>query len=195
MRHRERYWKRLLLGWAVVSMMIVTFLFVALPTDSANAFNGKRKGFILGGGIGPAYATVDNVSRYRSRAETFGVQTAFIIGGGVSDQVTISYTGLQFWGNFRGDEVGFALLPSVEVRYFLSPDAPSTFGTLGLGVAVYDDNSGEWEIGGGFSPHLGFGYEFARHFSAEVDVVYTFSPEPGHEPLFNIMLVFTVLGY
>lgn len=195
LHHRERYRQGLSLGWVVISVTIVTFLYVALPTDFANAFDGQRRGFVLGGGAGLAYATVDNGYPYGSRGETVGAQTAFIIGGGVSDQVTISYTGLQFWGNLGLDEVGFALLPSAEVRYFLSPVAPSAFGALGLGVAVYDDDSGDWGLGGGFAPHLGFGYEFAPHYSAELEVVYTFSAETEHEPLFNIMLLVTALAY
>ena len=57
---REKNRQGLSIGWVVVSVMIITFLYVALPTDFANAFDGKRSGFILGGGTGPAYATVDN---------------------------------------------------------------------------------------------------------------------------------------
>jgi hypothetical protein len=170
------------------------FLFVALPTDSVSAFDGRRSGFILGGGAGLAYATVEG-NRYHSRYETVGGQTVFIIGGGVSRQVTISYTGLQFWGNFDSREVGFALLPSAEVRYFLSPVAPSAFGALGFGLAVYDNNTGEWELGAGFAPHIGFGYEFARHYSAELDMVYTFSTGEEHQPLLNIMFLVTALAY
>lgn len=180
MRHRERYEQGLSLGWATVFVMIVTFLYVALPTDFANAFDGQRKGFIFGGSIGPAYTTVDYVSTFRRRAETVGVQTAFIIGGGVSNQVTISYTGLQFWGNLGFEEVGFALLPSVEMRYFFSPDAPAAFGTLGFGPAVYDSNRGDWNFGTGAAPHIGFGYEFSRHYSAELEVVYTFGTHESH---------------
>ena len=98
LRNQEKNRNGLSLQWAVVYMMITTILYVAIPTDFANAFDGQRKGFILGGGIGPAYARVDNKTAYRSRSETFSAQTAFIIGGGISDQVTISYTGLQFFG-------------------------------------------------------------------------------------------------
>ncbi len=78
-----------------------------------------------------------------SAASAFdGSRKGFIIGGGVTDQITVSYTELQFWGRSGGNDVGFALLPSAEVRYFSSPDAPSAFGVLGAGPALYDDNSG-----------------------------------------------------
>jgi hypothetical protein len=170
----------------VVSVTIVTLLYVALPSDFVNAFDGQRSGFILGGGAG---------SSFRSRAETVGLQTAFIIGGGVSDQVTISYTGLQFWGKSTSSEVGFALLPSAEVRYYLSPNSPSAFGGFGFGLAVYDNDTGEWGIGAGFAPHLGVGYEFARHYSAELEVVHTLDTEGEHKPLLNIMLIVTAIAY
>ena len=193
---REKNRQGLSIGWVVVSVMIITFLYVALPTDFANAFDGKRSGFILGGGAGPAYATVDNDRYYRSRAKTVGAQTAFIIGGGISNQTTISYTGLQFWGDFDSyEEVGFALLPSAEIRYFLSPEAPSAFGTIGFGLALYDNDTYDWGLGGGFAPNLGLGYEFVRHCSVEVHMLYTISPDEGHEPLLNIMLLFTALAY
>jgi len=195
MRDPEMYREGLSLRLTLVSVTLVTLLHVVLLTNVASAFDGRRSGFILGGGVGPAYATFDYRSSYPSRAKTFGAQTAFIIGGGASDQVTISYTGLQFWGNGASGEVGFALLPSAEVRYFLSSEAPSFFGALGFGLSLYDDLGGEWNFGGGFAPHFGIGYEFARHYSFEVDLAYTVGPSGEHEPLLNLMLLFTAVAY
>ena len=200
MRHRERYKQGFSFRWDMVFVTIVSFLYITLPMDFAHAFDGQRKGFILGGGAGLGYATVDQ--RLRGRAETVGLQTVFIIGAGVSDQVTISFTGLQFWGSDfpevgLSSEVELVFMPSVGVRYFLSPDAPSFFGALGFGFAFYDAPSGGFGIwgGGGFAPHLGLGYEFARHYSAELDLVYMFDSEEKHKPLVNIMFLVTALAY
>jgi len=180
----------------VAFMILIAAMIVALPSDSAKAFDGQRKGFILGGGAGLAYATVDSYRSYRPHAKTVGAQTAFIIGGGISNQTTISYTGLQFWGDFdERDEVGFALLPSAEIRYFFKPEAPSPFGTIGFGVALYDNDNYDWGLGGGFAPHIGFGYEFIRHCSIEAQMLYTISPDDSHKPLLNIMLLFIALAY
>ena len=184
------------LRWAGALVTIGALLVTLIPIDSAMAFNDQRRGFILGGGAGLGFASVHYNSAYRSDVESLGFQTAFIIGGGVSDQFTISYTGLQLWGSQDYDEVGFALLPSVEARYFLSPVAPSTFWTLGFGLAVYDDNLGDWGIGAGLAPHVGFGYEFKRHYSAELHLAYTLGDvDRGHKPLFNLMLLVTALAY
>lgn len=201
MLHRETHRRKLFPAWIMVAVTIFIILEIVIPTESVYAFNGKRKGFILGGGAGAAYATVYNDNQWRPRTEAIGAQTAFIIGAGVSDKVTISYTGLQFWGNAElfwkqndSKRVGFALLPSAEVRYFASKEAPSVFGALGFGLALYDDDTDEWGLGAGFSPHLGFGYEFARHYSAEIVAIYG-APQIGYDPLFNIAIVFTALAY
>ena len=49
-RYHERFPIGLPFRWAVVIVALATILCVVLPTDFANAFNGERKGFILGGG-------------------------------------------------------------------------------------------------------------------------------------------------
>ena len=50
MRHRERCKQGLSFRWDMVFVTIVLFLYVTLPMDFAHAFDGQRKGFILGGG-------------------------------------------------------------------------------------------------------------------------------------------------
>ena len=181
--------------WAAVVVALAAIFCLSFPADQVYAFNGEREGFLIGGGAGPAYATVYYKNRFQSRSETVSIQTSFIIGWGLSDQVTISYTGLQFWGNNGWREVGFALLPSLEARYFLSPTAPAFFGNLGFGPTLYDNDSGEWSLGAGLAPHFGFGYEFVRHLSAEITAAYALGVDEGHKPLFNIMLVVTLLAY
>jgi hypothetical protein len=189
----QNQWRNIdILYKRMVPVIFALIVFIACLPDCANAFNGRRRGFILGGGAGPAYARVKSD---RHLSESVGLQSEFIIGGGISDQIMLSYSGLQFWGSRGRNKVGFALLPSAEVRYFFTPEAPSPFANGGFGLVLYDNDSGEWGLGGGFSPHIGFGYEFASHFSVEVDALYTFGTDLSHKPLFNIMIILTALAY
>lgn len=58
----------------------------------AHAFDGQRKGFVLGFGAGPGHLDFG-----QEKESTWGVQTDLKIGAGLNDQTLLHYTGKQIW--------------------------------------------------------------------------------------------------
>lgn len=182
--------------------VLLSLVIAILVTTSANAFDGNRKGFVLGGSVGLGYAGFGSTDCPRcERAESGGLQTALIIGAGLSDKTILSYTGLQFWrlgSSHSYSEVGYVLLPSVELRIFSKITAPSMFYGFGIGPTIYDNDGytgGDNSFSAGIAPHAGAGYEFAKHWSVEARLAYTVIHDSSDDPMFGAMLLVTVLAY
>ena len=78
------------LVWRAVLATVIT---IVLVSPKAHSFDGHRRGFVLGYGIGAG-----TLSPWSDEVATLvGVQTDLTIGGGLSDKVELHYTGKQFW--------------------------------------------------------------------------------------------------
>jgi len=174
------------------------------------AWDGKRKGFILGGGIGPGMTSFTQKVEYGAASKTsplenkFGLQTDFKIGGAPTDLIQIYYTNKVSWfgiENIYGNDVIIASgLSAVGVSYYSQPESPSSFFSGGLGFsswAVPEEEANTW-IGFGF--YAGVGYEFARYWNVEFDLVWG-NPSEEEAGLkattnaFTYSLMINVLGY
>jgi len=152
----------------------------------AQAFDGNRKGFILGFGLGLGSSSVDQTVsagfESASGSDSFtGLQTAFRIGGAPSEQVAIYYFNDVSWfsmENALGSDVTVASgVGGAGVTYYLAPTSPSFYFGAGIGLGTwmlpFESDSDIWS---GFGLGGLAGYEFARHWSVEVMVNYG---EPG----------------
>ena len=149
------------------AMVLCVTLLSLSQVDTADAFDGKRRGFVLGFGAGPAAWSVVEPT---GRDLKLGPLTDLKIGHGISDRVLVYYTGLtMIAGLADGAEDGrLVILPSVGVRYYRKGQSPSSFGEIGAGFAIADDPAAnEINFVGGFVPHLGIGYEMGNHVSFE----------------------------
>jgi len=196
--------------WAGVCL---TLCLVACP---AQAFDGQRKGFILGGGAGLGLTSFNQEiglgyrgyhESYESDRENKGtVMTDFKIGYAWDNSWAIYYTSKVSWfgiENTYGDDVTIANgLGAAAVAYWFKPQAPSGFVTGGLGYSTwslpFEDNSSDAWLGGGL--FMGGGYEFSRHWSVEGYLAWgkPNDTEWGVEVsahTFSIMLTVNVLGY
>jgi hypothetical protein len=164
---------------------------LAVVTCEASAFDGKRKGFLLGLGAGlgrssiGASTSIENVSVSASSAEN-NFATNFQIGAGLSEQAAVYWVSRVAWGS---DEIeSYAVDPFGNVvaydsqdvlytngfggiggAYFLSPSESSVFfsGALGFTSLSYPTEPDlDSEYGFGFM--VGTGFEFARHVAMEV---------------------------
>lgn len=160
--------------------LLVMSLFIFVIT-SLVAFDGQRKGFILGGGAGLA-----NVS-YSQELEGFGESaesdteseiafaTDFKIGYAPNNQLEIYYTNQVGWfsmKNIYGDNVTIAnALSAIGVSYFIAPELksggwhPSLFFSGGLGLSSWNapmEEDIDSSSGTGF--FVGVGYEFTKHY-------------------------------
>ncbi|MBP2681376.1 MAG: hypothetical protein H6Q78_1239, partial [Candidatus Krumholzibacteriota bacterium] len=71
---------------------------VTLFATSVHAFDGNRKGFILGGGLGPGwtsyaqgYGDSFDGEDTSARETKFGLATDFKIGGGINEKIMVYY--------------------------------------------------------------------------------------------------------
>lgn len=166
----------------MVLAVIATILLLAV---AAHAFDGSRKGFILGFGVGPGYTsftqTVEipaiDFDETSDRENSFSFATDFKIGGGITDQFLLYYVNRVTWfgmENALDENVTIANgIGGVGVSYYIQTTAPSLYflGSIGLStwMTPFEDEIGNWL---GFGVSGGVGYEFAAHWGVEATVNY-----------------------
>jgi len=150
-----------------------------LGADAASAFDGDRKGFILGFGVGPSLTsikqTVSGTGLFdgtSDRENKFGLGTSFRIGGAFNEQWMLYYANNVAWfgiENVLGDDVTIASsVGLVGVSYYLQPTKPSAYilGVIGVSTwdAIFEEGS---SASTGFGIGGGMGWEFSPHWSFE----------------------------
>jgi len=161
------------------SLMVILILG---HVSCACAFDGQRKGFILGFGLGPGLISFTETysipmmgySVTYDRENKFAVMTDFKIGHGFTNKVQVYWMSKVSWFGFE-DETIVNGVGGLGITYFFQPMAPSTYVLGGLGFSIW---SAPWEefgvykpekqsSGFGFGLAVGVGQEFSRHWSIE----------------------------
>jgi hypothetical protein len=164
-----------------VAVFVFTMLFMA---SWANAFDGRRSGFILGGGLGLGVASYTQTLEYDGLSETGDREnkgsliTDFRIGWGINEQTEIYYTSKVAWFSFEnafGDKVTIADgIGGIGLSHSLLLAPPTWYLTGGIALASwslpFEDNAPDAWTGLGL--YGGIGYEFSKHYSFEFDVIY-----------------------
>lgn len=157
---------------------IICLIFLTLVcAHQANAFNGRRKGFVLG--LGAGYGPIANNSSESPKFKNFknsGFASSFLIGHGWYNKslIALYFEGITYeeslshiveYSRGKVDVVqGFAGLAFFQ---YVRAHAPSPFFMFGAGFQEWITNNKEFgsnNAGIGFL--FGGGYEFARHFQA-----------------------------
>lgn len=147
----------------LVMIVLVAVLFMA---TTACAFDGLRKGFVLGGGLGlnvTAEYEVDIPGFYISEdGSGFGLH--LVIGYAWDEQNMIVYEGnVTGW---KSDLIGVDIAQGFNGAswyHYFGPSGKSFFTAAGLGFYVFNADTYE-DNDPGFGLLLGGGYEFARHW-------------------------------
>jgi hypothetical protein len=156
---------------------VITLAFV----DSAQAFNGKRKGFILGGGLGLGLTTYtqsldDGVIEITGdRENKLALNSDFRLGWAIDSLWEVYYFSKVSWFGFDnalGENVTISSgVGGIAVRRYFGVEGRAAFVNGGIGLsswsAPFEDNSDSWT---GLGIMVGAGYEFARHWALEVDL-------------------------
>jgi hypothetical protein len=173
-------------------------IFIVIATlflvSNADAFNGKRKGFIIGGGLGAGFSTFKETVTIHDffgsgtevleseRENKFALATNFKIGYAPSNLLEIFFTVKDSWFSTKvyfldessGEDVIMASgFWGPGVTYYFNPEAPSYFITGGFGVSTLSlpfESHSEIKFGPGV--YAGAGYEFRDHFYVELDLGY-----------------------
>lgn len=146
-------------------LLLVTFLLIAC---SAMAFNGERRGFVLGGGLGfaPMASWSYDYGPANFDDSKAGVAAHLVIGHAWDDFNMIVYE-----GNVAGystevvwdDQTVSQGFNGASWYHYFRPAGRSAFTAVGLGLYVFDVEDYDANDPG-FGMLLGGGYEFARHW-------------------------------
>lgn len=163
-------------------MVTLTLSLIFGITKEGLAFDGNRKGFIIGIGVGPGYTTFSQTFKSSSSTNTSDRQkmrtfmSDFRIGYAPSNLLQIYWMSKVSWFKLKispDDDVilanGFG---GVGATYSFNSTGPSPFVTGGVGFSTWAfpfEQGTETMIG--FGAIAGVGYEFARHWSVEFDLM------------------------
>jgi len=153
-----------------VIMCVVVFI---LACTNVFAFDGKRKGFIIGGGMGGGFLSNKTFFTSSSNIERVGVfLTKFKIGYAPSNTLEIYYMleGL-WWRRNRFTSTLFGVSAVGITKYFDNVSETGLFVSGGIGFTGFlQVSEGSFS---GYGLIGGVGYEFSRHWSIEADLLYS----------------------
>lgn len=154
-----------------------------IMSQSSNAFDDNREGFIVGLGAGFQTINIDfnySGSEVRSDSEG-GFATSFKIGWGITNQFSLYYVRNASWYSAAYDD-GFSIsditytigIDGVGATYYLSPSSPSGYllGAIGIGdiSAPFESDIGSDT---GSAIMFGGGYEASEHIHLEATFLTT----------------------
>lgn len=177
-------------------------------TSESKAFDGQRKGFMFGFGLGAGWVHAEEPRYWGGNygVDLNGFITHLKIGGAANERLALHYSGVQ---TFNIGENGFTLaFPSIGATYFLRDKAPSPMimtaigVSLGFGDGYYPLGTGDiTAVGSGVGILFGVGYEFQQHMTIEVTASISsgalndfFSLEPDQKTRM-ITVAINYLGY
>jgi hypothetical protein len=146
-------------------------LCILIFTQSANAFDNNRKGFLLGLGVGNNYTFIED-ERGVNADDLSGFTASFKIGGGINNHFSMYLTRNVSVFNNANNSYQIAL-NGLGLSYFLSPSASSGYFMGAIGNAQrqsFDDTFSDYS-GSGFM--IGGGYEFIKHLQLEGAILST----------------------
>jgi len=168
------------------------------------AFDGERKGFILGGGIGAGF--LSNTTSFNSNSDTDSravFLTNFKIGYAPSNTLEIYYISkVSWWGQtnaITGSSTTFTLgLSAIAATMYIDNTTETGWfisGGLALSALAAPFET-DLESSNGFGLFGGGGYEFSSHWSVELDLLYSTITDPGVDfNSFGVLVTINVLAF
>lgn len=166
-------------------LIAITLVAVLLLSVSSFAFDGNRKGFVLGGGLGlgavgswkvdvPIFGTTIPVDESGT-----GVAVQFVIGGAFDEHNMLVYEGnvIGYQSDLFDESIGQGFNGAAWYHYFSDP-GKTPFTTLGLGFYYFkvgDFDATDPKI----ALLVGGGYEFAKHWQTGVYFSFGQTAESG----------------
>ncbi|MCB1185297.1 hypothetical protein KDM41_17905 [bacterium] len=163
------------------TLSFILALGTVLAATPAHAFDGDRRGFLLG--LGAGYGSAE---AFRNTDK--GTATSFKIGAGLNDRTLLYYSNRVVFFSQHGD-VDYQGMTAAGVSFYLQPDQPSFFFSGELGVAARRSRRGTSNLG--FT--VGVGYEFTRHLNFELN--YMNGPIDESSELKNFTAVLSWIWY
>lgn len=181
---------------AVIMLMVLTLILAS----TAAAFNGQRKGFTIGFGVGPGLTIA------QSEYKPVLVNTDFRIGTGLSEQFQFYWTAKVSWysvdrysSSYTSESITETFgVGGLGISYYFFPTAPSGYATASLGFATvtypFEHGASEPDLGLGLG--MGIGWEFTPHLSLEANLVSGSTSYNGYErPQWSLKVTLNALAY
>ena len=149
----------------------------AIWAPRASAFDGARKGFLLGLGLGfgtakHSYASIYNFHpdlNYKESKTEKALMNEWKIGYAPGNQWEIYFTNEDAYFGYEYNTIGIEALCITKMS---KPSSPSIFYTIGVGVPYWGDIH-SWRLGtDNFGILGGIGYEFHRHLDLVAEILY-----------------------
>ncbi len=198
-------------------VIIASLALILIFGISANvkAFDKERKGFILGFGAGPGFASysetidsLDGEQLFDESTSKFSAFTNFKIGYAPSNKLMVYWISNVAWFS-KKDSTTFDESKTIAtgvgglgLTYFLNPQSPSLFVTVGGAFSAWSFpfEGTQPRVGMGFGG--GIGYEFSPNWNMELSVLFG-SPKEESESerlkyshsTFAVGMTISVLGY
>ena len=183
--------------------LLILIAISILCSTSIYAFDGERKGFILGGGLGFGY--LSNTTSWDNSYDTGSItesrtvfQTYFKIGYAPSNTLEIFYSSrISWWSEHSLFWLGLGAV--AFTLYFDNISETGWFVSGGIGHS----NMSELDILGtspvsrsGFGLFGGAGYEFSSHWTVEVDLQYSAVTDDRRDTdSFGVLVTVNVLAF
>ncbi len=202
-----------------IKPLFCLILIILFCTNSALAWDGHRKGFILGVGIGPTHTSQEmktettdlssEVTSYEYDESGVGLQYSLKIGYAPTEQIQIYALGkdIMFDKAYYTQIYG---LTGLGFSYYFNKLPPSIYLTADVAFPIWNsswfppDFSDE-ETKSRIALNGGIGNEFARHWSVEFNLTWAnlareYYPDMEHEAqsdidYFSFGLTINALGY
>ena len=201
--------------------LVLVSLIAVFITGNVYAFDKERKGFMVGIGLGPGF------SSYKEKADSAGTATFdksksglaffsdFKIGYAPSNNLMIYWMSKGSWFGIKKssiidktddknqpyeDVTALAGVGGLGITYFLKPQPPSLFVSVGGGFSAWSLPFEDTDAWTGIGVAGGLGYEFAKNWNLELSALWG---KPKHDaggvestadPL-AVGLTINVLGY
>lgn len=200
-----------------VFVVLLACAFAFCLSNSVQAFDGKRKGLILG--VGGGYSPFTNSTYLSYHKEYYnwflpgdsGVQYVFYVptgasrsDGGANFQIDVGFAFDEQNTIFlREQQVLISTSPAISQgttavcwSHYFGETGNTLFSTMGLGQAstfYYDTDDMSASVWDGLGLLIGIGYEFKKHFCVEVN--FCQSQIDGYASRSHLSLMFTSTAY
>jgi hypothetical protein len=148
---------------------LVFVLSLLVLSSQLLAFDGQRKGFILGGGLGGGSL---HYSEYDFTLNQFAGTGNFKIGYAPSNSLEIYFTDNVSVFSYEGVNFGIGI-GGVGVTKYLKPEGKGFFVFGGVGVSLLQNLSRSGDSLTGFGLIGGIGSDISKHWSIQGDILYT----------------------
>ena len=194
-----------------VGLIFWMFFMINMATDSL-AWDGERKGFILGLGIGPAHMSVQRAARPGIAPKDLEFNKA--TRGGIGK---IGYAFTNQWAIYMSTPIAIPEdadelecgIAALAFSYYHRAEPKSIYYSAGIGLVKFgcSRSSRSFEVdpssnlSEGLGVFAGVGYEFAKHWSVEGNVMQIRTtridtwPQSTDTDVLLFMVTINVLGY